>query len=143
MLWALITLACTGWFIDKMVNRQTIVNSDNKPVTEIKNIYNPVELGYTRAFNSRYPWRTDKNHTIGDIDPGNPKPFIDIPELKRKMAPSDGGKEKILPDIKKKTYELIHERENLETHHKFDPDFGHSFPKMIPFRQSRVASLYQ
>lgn len=143
MLWALIAFAVSGWFLDKLVYRQTIVTADNKPVTEIKSIYNPVELGYNRMFNSRYPWKTDKNHRIGDIDPSNPKPFIDIPPLKRKLAPSDGGKEKILPDLKKQAYELIHERENLETHHKFDPDFGHNFPKMIPFRKSRVASLYE
>lgn len=85
MLFALIGAALFSWFVDKLVGVQPLVSGNNEPITEIKNKYNPIELGYNRALESRYPWRTDRNHRIGDLHPGNPKPFIDIPELKRKL----------------------------------------------------------
>lgn len=142
MLYILLLAAAFSWFVDKLVgDNNLLIGSDNTEIKEIKNKYNPVELGYTRTFNSRYPWRTDKNHTIGDYDPSNPKPFIDIPELKRKLAVSDGKQDYILDDAKSKSYKLIHERYNLEEHHRFDPDFGDKYPIMIPYRKSRVARL--
>lgn len=134
-------VAVFGWLVDKVVGPTTLVDHENKPIT-IKNKYNPVELGYNRALDSARPWRTDKNHTIGDIHPGNPLPFIDIPESKRKLAPSDGVQDYILPGVKQDAYKLVHERYNLEEHHRFDPDFGDMYPKMTPWRKSRVAYLY-
>lgn len=143
MLILLLAAAAFSWFIDKMVGNTVLVSSEGKEITDIKNKYNPVELGYTRTFNSRYPWRTDRNHTIGDYEPSNPKPFIDIPELKRKLTVSDGRQDYIIEDAKSKAYKLIHERYNLEEHHRFDPDFGDKYPIMPPYRKSRVAGFYK
>lgn len=137
-------VAAFSWLVDKLAASPTLVDHANKPISEIKDKYNPIELGYTRALSSAIPWRTDKNHTIGDIHPGNPKPFIDIPEMKRKLAPSDGNQDYILEDAKAKAYKLVHERFNLEEHHRFDPDFGDKYPNnMTPWRKSRVAYLYE
>ena len=143
MLLALIGVALFSWFSDKLLSSPELVTHDNKEVSEIKNRYNPTELGYGSTFSSRYPWRTDRNHTIGDIHPGNPKPFIDIPEQKRKLTPSTGNKDYIIEDAKASAYKLVHERFNLEEHHRFDPDFGDRYPKMIPYRKSKVAWLYE
>lgn len=143
MLYALIAVALFSWLVDKMVHQVTLVGSDKKEVGEIKNKYNPIELGYNRALDSRYPWRTDRNHRIGDLHPGNPKPFIDIPEQKRKLAVSDGRQDYILENAKNSAYKLVHERYNLETHHRFDPDFGDQYPRMTPWRKSKVAYLYE
>lgn len=143
MLYLLIGAVVVSWFVDKMVGRQTLVNDQNQEITEFKNKYNPIELGYNRALNSRYPWKTDRNHRIGDVHPGNPKPFVDIPELKRKLAPSDGRQDYILEDAKASAYKLVHERFNLEEHHRLDPEAAHKYPKMTPWRKSKVAYLYQ
>lgn len=143
MLYAFIAVALIGWFIEKMVEPPKIVNSDNQEITNVKNRYNPIELGYNRVFDRRIPYRVDRNHTIGDYHPGNPHPFIDIPELKRKLTVSDGRQSYIIPDAKEKAYKLVHERYNLEEHHRFDQDLGGKFIKMIPWRQSRGAFLYE
>lgn len=143
MLFALIGAAILSWFVDKMVGRETLTGSDNKEIPKIENKYNPVELGFTRALSSRYPWKTDRNHTIGDIHPGNPKPFVDIPELKRKLAPSTGRHSFVLENVKNSAYRLVNERYNLEEHHRLDPEDGNKYPKMTPWRKSKVAYLYQ
>ena len=143
MLFALIGAALFSWFVDKMVGVQPLINENNETITEIKNKYNPIELGYNRALESRYPWRTDRNHRIGDLHPGNPKPFIDIPELKRKLAVSDGKQDYILQNAKNSAYKLVHERFNLEEHHRLDPEQAHKYPKMTPWRKSKVNFLYE
>lgn len=143
MLYAFIAVAIFSWFIDKMVQPPKLVDSDNKEITEVKNRFFPKELGFVRALDRRIPWRSDRNHTIGDRDPSNPKPFIDIPELKRKLTTSDGKQDYILPDAKEKAYRLIHERFNLEEHHRFDQDIGGKYIKMTPWRQSRVAAFHE
>ena len=53
MLYALIAVALFSWFVDKMVHQVTLVTADNKEITDIKNKYNPIELGYNRALDSR------------------------------------------------------------------------------------------
>ena len=138
----LIGFALFGWFLDKAVSDNRLVAFSGDKVTEIKNRFNPTELGYNSTFSSRYPWKRDKNHTIGDIDPSNPKPFIDMVPLKRKLAVSDGRQKYVVDDVKSSAYKLVHERENLEEYHKFDPDYGHNYPKMVPYRKSKIASLY-
>ncbi len=143
MLLALIGVALFSWFADKILASPELVKHDNTEVGKIKNRYNPIELGYNSTFASRYPWNTSRNFTIGDTHPGNPKPFIDIPEQKRKLAPSTGNKDYILEDAKASAYALVHERFNLEEHHRFDPDFGDRYPKMTPYRKSKVAYLYE
>lgn len=143
MLYAFIAVAIFSWFIDKVMQPPKVVNSNNEEVANAKNKYFPVELGFTRALDRRIPWRTGRNNTIGDRDPSNPKPFIDIPELKRKLTTSDGRQDYILPDVKEKAYKLVHERFNLEEHHRFDQDLGGKYIKMVPWRKSRVASFHE
>lgn len=143
MLFALIGAALFSWFVDKLVGVQPLVTSENKVIAEIENKYNPIELGYNRALSSRYPWKTDRNHTIGDIHPGNPKPFIDIPELKRKLAVSDGKQDYILQNVKNSAYKLVDERFNMEVHPRLDIEHAHKYPKMTPWRKSKVSYLYE
>lgn len=139
MLFYLIGVVLFGWFIDKVAGQNTLYSGGKAMVaSEFANKYNPVELGFNRMFNSRYPWKTDKNHTIGDIDPSNPKPFVDPVGYRRKLSVNDGKQKYTLGDNKQKAYALIHERYNLEEHHKFDPDFGHKYPKATPWRKSKI-----
>jgi hypothetical protein len=39
-----------SWFIDKMVNQVVLLSNDNKEITDIKNKYNPIELGRSIGF---------------------------------------------------------------------------------------------
>lgn len=110
-----------------------------KPIPQIKNPYNPVELGFENQLNRRLPHTYMPNYMISDMNDKvglpivNPLPGADrISETNRRTGLN-------LPKHQKKHREILDVIYNSNEYWRFDPWAGIVIPEKIRPRDSSVA----